>query len=128
MVDHNSDRYSEGQSDHSDMTGMGEPTLVDFWKIMLNENYSGIRYQSIDANNFELKQTLISLVQQQQFVGHPLDDPNAHLAIFLELCGTITMNELDHNVIKLKLFPSSLKDKAIGWFHKFSIGFIDIWG
>ena len=52
MVDHNSDRYSEGQSDHNDMMGMREPTLVDCWKLMLNENYSGIRYQSIDANNF----------------------------------------------------------------------------
>ena len=68
------------------------------------------------------------MVQQQRFGGHPLDDQNAHLAIFLELCGTITMNGLDHNVIKLKLFPSSLKDKVRGWFHKFSIGFVDTWG
>ena len=28
------------------------------------------------------------------------------------------MNGVDHNVIKLMLFPFSLKEKAINWFHK----------
>ena len=95
---------------------------------MLNENYSGIRHQPVDANNFELKPTLISMVQQQQFGGHPLEDMNAHLENFFELCGTIKMNGVDHNVIKLKLFPFSLKDKGRGWFHNLSTGSIDTWG
>ena len=30
----------------------------------MNENYSGIQHQPIDANNFELKPVLISMVQQ----------------------------------------------------------------
>ena len=67
---------------------------------MMNENYLSMRHPSIDANNFDLKPALIFLVQQQQFGGHPLDDPNAHLANFLELCGTIKMSRVDHNVIK----------------------------
>ena len=54
---------------------------------MVNENYSRIRRQSIDANNFELKPSLISMIQQQQFSGHPFEDPNGHLSNFLKLCG-----------------------------------------
>ena len=50
---------------------------------MLNDNYSGIRQQFINANNFELKLSMISIVQQQQFGGHSSEDPNAHLSIFL---------------------------------------------
>ena len=53
---------------------MGEPTPEDCWKPMMNENYLGIQHQLIDTNNFELKPTLISMVQQQQFGGHLLDD------------------------------------------------------
>ena len=45
----------------------------------MNEEYSGIRHQPIDANNFELKLALISMVQQQQFGGSPLEDHNGHL-------------------------------------------------
>ena len=59
---------------------------------MMNEDYSGIFYQPIDANNFELKPILINMVQHQQFKGNPSEDPNGHLSNFLQLCGTIKMN------------------------------------
>ena len=41
--DRNSDAYNEGHSDHNEMRGLREPTLGDYWRPMLNENYSGIR-------------------------------------------------------------------------------------
>ena len=83
---------------------------------MLNENYLTIQHQSIDVNNFELKHTLISMVQQQQFGGNPSEDPNEHLSNFLELCGTIKINKVGHDVIKLNVFPFFLRDKARSWF------------
>ena len=42
--------------------------------------------------------------------------------------GTIKMNGVDHVVIKLMLFPFSLKEKARNWFHKLTEGSIDTWG
>ena len=63
---------------------MREPTLGDRWRPLLNENYSRIWHKSNDANHFELKPALISMVQQQQFGGNPLEDPRGHLDNFLE--------------------------------------------
>ena len=35
---------------------------------------------------------------------------------------------MDHNVIKLNLFPFSLRDKARNWFHNLMLESIDTWG
>ena len=38
------------------------------------------------------------------------------------------MNGVDHEVIKLKVFPFSLKQKAKNWFHNLAQGSIKTWG
>ena len=52
MEDQNSDRFSEGNSDHNEIPRLREPTLGDCWRPMINEDYSGIRNQPINANKF----------------------------------------------------------------------------
>ena len=64
MEEHNSDRYNEGHSYHNEIVGIREPKLGDYWRPLLNENYSWISHQSINANNFKLKTALISMVQR----------------------------------------------------------------
>ena len=81
MENHNSDRFSKSHSNHNEMLGLREPTHGNCWRPMMNEDYSEIRHQSIDTNNFELKPALINMVQQQQFGGSPSEDPNRHLLI-----------------------------------------------
>ena len=54
-------------------------TMEDFWRPIILEEYSTIRQPTVDANNFELKPALITMVQQHQFTGHPTEDPNEHL-------------------------------------------------
>ena len=66
-------------------------TLKDYVRPIVNDNYSSVRCQTINANNFELKPALIGMVQQAQFSRSPLDDPNIHLAMFLEICNTVKM-------------------------------------
>ena len=46
-------------------------TIEDFWRPIIQEKYSAIRQPTVDANNFELKPPLITMVQQHQFNGHP---------------------------------------------------------
>ena len=38
-------------------------TIEDFWRPIIQEEYSAVRQPAIEANNFELKPTLIIMVQ-----------------------------------------------------------------
>ena len=60
-------------------------TMKDFWRPVIQDEYSAMRQPAIDANNFELKPALITMVQQNQFTGHPTEDPNEHLGWFLRM-------------------------------------------
>ena len=39
-------------------------TMEDFWRPIIQEEYSAIRQPTVDAKNFELKRALITMVQQ----------------------------------------------------------------
>ena len=67
-------------------------TMEDFWRPIIQEEYSAIRQPTVDANNFELKPALITMVQQHQFTGHPTEDPNEHLGRFLRMANTVKLN------------------------------------
>lgn len=82
---------------------------------MINVNYSRIYRQIINPNNFELKLALINMVQQNQYVVLSREDPNIHLAIFMEVCDTIKINRVNQDLIWMSLFLFSLSDEAWGW-------------
>nr|GEX92929.1 reverse transcriptase domain-containing protein [Tanacetum cinerariifolium] len=65
----------------------------------------------INANNFELKQTLINLVQSNQFTGR--QDPHNHLRFFNKVTSTFRHPEVPNTTIKLLLFPFSLEDFVV---------------
>ena len=67
------------------------------------------------------------MVQQHQFGGHSSEDPNGHLAYFLELAHIVKVNGVTHDVIKMSLFPFSLKDKARSWYQCLPQGSIETW-
>ena len=56
-----------------------QDTMENFWRPVIQEEYSAVRQLAIEANNFELKLALITMVQQNQFTGHPTEDPNEHM-------------------------------------------------
>ena len=102
-------------------------TMEDFWRPIIQDEYSTIRQPTVDANNFELKSALITMVQQQQFTGHPTEDPNEHLGRFLRMANTVKLNGVRPEVIKLHLFPFSLRDTTATWYESLPYGSVDTW-
>ena len=76
-----------------------------------------IRRPTIQANNFELKPALVQMVQSNQFGGYPNESPDEHIAVFLQYCNTVKMNNVSDDVIRLQLFPFSLREKARAWYN-----------
>nr|GFC29227.1 reverse transcriptase domain-containing protein [Tanacetum cinerariifolium] len=70
----------------------------------------------INANNFELKQTLINLVQSNQFTGR--QDPHNHLRFSNKVTSTFRHPEVPNTTIKLLLFLFSLEGEARTWLDK----------
>ncbi|XP_066351467.1 uncharacterized protein [Miscanthus floridulus] len=73
---------------------------------------------NVGEGNFELRVSLITMVQANQFHGLPSEDANAHLQHFLELCDMIVIKDVAPESIRLHLFPFSLSRKAKQWFYK----------
>ena len=90
--------------------------MKDFWRLIVREEFFSIRQLAIEANNFESKPTLITMVQQHQFTRHPSEDPNEHLGRFFRMANTVKLNGVNPDVIKLQLFPFSLRDITASWF------------
>ena len=91
-------------------------TMEDFWRPVIREEYSAVRQPPIEANNFELKPALITMVKKNQLTRHPSEDSNKHPGIFLRMANTMKLNGVNPNVIKLQLFPFSFMDIATSWF------------
>ena len=101
--------------------------MEDFWRPVIQAEYSVAKQPAINANNFELKPALITMVQQNQFTGHPTEDPNEHLGRFLRMENTVKLNGVRPEVIKLYLFPFSLRDIATTCYESLPYGSIDTW-
>ena len=54
--------------------------------------------------------TLLNLVMKDQFSGTPNEDDASHLNSFVELRDMLKKKDVDNDVVKMKLFPFSLRD------------------
>ena len=102
-------------------------TMEDFWRLVIQDKYSAVRQPAVEANNFELKPALITMVQQHQYTGHPSEDPNEHMGRFLRMENTVKLNGVRPKVIKLQLFPFSLRDVVATWFESLPYGSMNKW-
>src|SRR5215203_2580947 len=76
---------------------------------------------------FEIKPALLNLVMRDQFSGVSSDDVAAHLNNFVELCEMQKYKDVDGDIIKLKLFPFSLRGRAKDWLLSLPKNSIDSW-
>ena len=66
-------------------------------------------------------------MQHNQFTGHRTEDPNEHMSRFLRMANTVKLNGVRPEVIKLHLFPFSLRDIAATWYESLPYGSVNTW-
>ena len=62
-----------------------QDTMENLWKSFIQDKYLAVKQPAIDVDDFKLKPALITMVQQNQFTGHPTENPNEHLGQFLRI-------------------------------------------
>nr|GEX57105.1 reverse transcriptase domain-containing protein [Tanacetum cinerariifolium] len=88
-------------------------TMAQMLQAPIEGYEDAIVVPQINANNFELKQTLINLVQSNQFTGR--QDPHNHLRFFNKVTSTFRHPEIDASLkdkldIRMNRFEKSLND------------------
>nr|GEW23320.1 reverse transcriptase domain-containing protein [Tanacetum cinerariifolium] len=91
-------------------------TMAQMLQAPIEGYEDAIAVPQINANNFELKQTLINLVQSNQFTGRK--DPHNHLRFFNKVTSIFRHPEVPNTTIKLLLFPFTLEGEARIWLDK----------
>ena len=69
---------------------------------------------SSKAESYEIKDALLNLVMKEQFYGIG-EDGASHLNNFVKLCDMQKYKKVEGDIIKLKLFPLSLRGRAKEW-------------
>jgi hypothetical protein len=82
----------------------------------LQSPFNGVRraivIPDITANQFEINHGLINIITSISFDGFEHEDPYVHIRNFTDIGETIKINQVPYDVVKLKLFPFSLKGAA----------------
>ncbi|GKA04700.1 hypothetical protein Tco_0683820, partial [Tanacetum coccineum] len=67
------------------------------------------------ADEFELKPELLDFISNNSFFGLENDDPHSYIRRFYQITRTLRLNQALDDVVKLILFPFSLKGAAETW-------------
>ena len=77
------------------------------------------------AGQFDIKPGVIQLLPK--FHGLESESAYLHIKEFEEVCATLHFNNVREDLIKFRLFPFSLKDKAKAWLHSLQPNSIALW-
>nr|GEW00552.1 reverse transcriptase domain-containing protein [Tanacetum cinerariifolium] len=106
------------QEDPPEVSMADNRTMVQLLQAPTDGYEDAIVILEITATNFELKNGLINLVQNKQFFRHDKEDLHAHIRYFNKITSTMRVPNVPNSMIKLMLFPFSLKGAARIWLEK----------
>jgi hypothetical protein len=109
---------------------MGDQTtkLCDFTNVP-NAQFiaSPISSPDIKADSIEVSPGLLNLIAKNQFGGSASEDASMHLHVFCEICDMQKFKNVENDIVKLKLFPFSLRGKGKDWLLSLPNGSINSW-
>ena len=100
---------AENESVHGENENQQVRTMRHYLQPPQNSTPSCFMFP-LNANNFPFKPGIIPFLPN--FHGLDFESPCLHLKKFDEICATFSDHSCPGEIVKLKLFPCSLKDKA----------------
>ncbi|CAA6664216.1 unnamed protein product [Spirodela intermedia] len=79
----------------------------------LFQRASNIRVPLAPNVKFEINSRIFQMLPN--FYGLPLEEPHQHLEKFHMVCDLVNLPQVTPEIIKMKLFPYTLRDKASHW-------------
>src|SRR4051812_22232066 len=101
--------------------------LCNFSNTNNNDFISTPIAPTTDVESCEINTTLLNLVMKDQFSGRTSEDAATHINNFIDLCDMQKNKDMDNDIVKLKLFPFSLGDRAKTWFSSLPKNTINSW-
>ncbi|GAU10282.1 hypothetical protein TSUD_423300, partial [Trifolium subterraneum] len=109
---------SNTSNDESESMAVVDPpprrTLGDYGQATGGHNPNR-GFQPVNPVSFDIKNTVLSALKENQFAGSESECPNIHLARFYEACGYTDPPGVTESNKKLRLFPLSLTGRAKDW-------------
>nr|GEU80482.1 reverse transcriptase domain-containing protein [Tanacetum cinerariifolium] len=91
-------------------------------KVLLQAPTEGygeaIVISEINADHFEIKTNLLQLVQANPYHGFERENLHTHINNFKRITSNLKFKDVPNDVIKLMMFPYSLKGAARVWYDK----------
>ncbi|KAL4290663.1 hypothetical protein GQ457_14G026970 [Hibiscus cannabinus] len=98
-------------------------TICDYLVEDLEGLNPAVTMPDFEAEHFELKPVMFNMLNTLgQFGGTPNKNARQHVKSFLEICNSFKLHGVSNDVLKLKLFPYSLRDKAKTWLNNLQPG------
>jgi hypothetical protein len=93
---------------------MGERTKLCDYTNTPNEHFIArpIITPDIQAESFEVSPSIVNMITREKFGGSAQEEASMHLHDFIEICDMQKFKNVENDVLKLKLFPFSLRGKA----------------
>jgi hypothetical protein len=88
----------------------------------------GLLPHLIQVGSFEVSPSILNLITRDQFGGSAQEDASMHLHDFIEICDMQKFKNVENDVLKLKLFPFSLRGKSKEWLYSLPTASIKSWG
>ena len=101
--------------------------LCDFSNTNNNDFISTPISPATSAEYYEINAALLNLLVKEKIYGSPNEDAFSHLNTFVELCDMQKKKDVDNDIVKLILFPFSLRDRAKTWFSSLPKNRINSW-
>ncbi|KAK9046177.1 hypothetical protein V6N11_052076 [Hibiscus sabdariffa] len=103
-------------------------TVRDYLAEDLEGLNPAVTMPKFEVEHFELKPVMFNMLNTLgQFGGTPNENARQHLNSFLEICNSFKIHGVSNDVLKLKLFHYSLRDKAKTWLNNLQPDSLQSW-